>query len=225
MKAVYDQIRKSSSSVEVLLNFNSATFMRWALAALRRHQGIPVATEDEALDQIEDQPSEPVELIQLDAIAGGDYWKAIALEPALDFPQKLDRFTRKYTERMLSAFTYAAACDIKAKYHHTVPKYHLIYATRHPDGLEIINDAMFKARREFLGSEFRSGMLFDLTPEEEVPNLLALRSSLLALMPEGETLSRHSLRLEGVRSPFWEIRDQGLQYSDHRIAENRQVTQ
>ena len=75
------------------------------------------------------------------------------------------------------------ACDIKAKYHHRVPKYHLIYATRHQDGLELINDAMCKARREFLGAEFTKGLLFDLTPEEEVPDLSELRGSLLPWSP------------------------------------------
>jgi three-Cys-motif partner protein len=72
MKAVYDQIRTSSSSVEVLLNFNSATFMRWALAALQRHQDIPAETDDEPLDQLEDASCGQVELATLDAIAGGD---------------------------------------------------------------------------------------------------------------------------------------------------------
>ncbi|HEU5115125.1 MAG TPA: three-Cys-motif partner protein TcmP, partial [Isosphaeraceae bacterium] len=108
MKAVYYQIRTSSSSVEVLLNFNSATFMRWSLAALQRHQEIPVETEDESLDQLEDASGEPVELVTLDAIAGGDYWKAIALDPNLDFPRKLDRFSSEYMGRMVSSFGYVA---------------------------------------------------------------------------------------------------------------------
>ena len=198
MKAVYDRIRTSSSSVEVLLNFNSATFMRWALAALRRHQDIPAETADEPLDQLEDSSGGPVELATLDGIAGGDYWRAIALDPSLDFPQKLDRLTSEYMGRMLSSFAYVACCDIKAKYHHRVPKYHLIYATRHEDGLELINDAMCKARREFLGAEFTKGMLFDLTPEEDVPDLSELRTTLLALAPHEGSLSRRALRLKGL---------------------------
>jgi len=41
MKEVYDQIRKSSASVELLLNLNVATFMRWGLAALKRKEELP----------------------------------------------------------------------------------------------------------------------------------------------------------------------------------------
>lgn len=202
MKAVYDQIRNSSTSVEVLLNFNAATFMRWALAAVKRHQDIPAETAEEPLDQLEDASGGPVELATLNAIAGGDYWKPIALDPALDFPQKLDRFTGEYMGRMLSSFAYVARCEIKAKYHHRVPKYYLIYATRHGDGLELINDAMCKARVEFLGSEFKKNFLFDLTPEAELPDLGELKRDLLSVLGKDGNMSRKALRLKGLLGHF-----------------------
>jgi hypothetical protein len=117
---------------------------------------------------------------------------------------------------MLPSFRYVACCEIKAKYHHRVPKYHLIYATRHEDGLELINDAMCKARREFLGSEFSKGMLFDLTPDEEVPDLPELRKSLLALVPEEAPLSRKALRLKGLLAHFGrhEVKDYNAAVGD-----------
>lgn len=200
MKAVYDQIHMSS--VEVLLNFNAAAFMRWALAALQRHNDIPDETADEPLDQFEDALGEPVELATLDAIAGGAYWRSIALDPALTFPQKLDHLTAKYMDRMRSSFTYVARCEIKAKYDHRVPKYYLIYATRHGDGLELINDAMCKARLEFLGREFRKDCLFDLTPEAELSDLGELKRDLLAVMGKEGGLSRKDLRLKGLIDHF-----------------------
>jgi three-Cys-motif partner protein len=202
MKAVYDQIRLSSMSIEVLINFNAAAFMRWALAAVKRHQDIPAETADEPLDQLEEATEGPVELATLNAIAGGDYWKPIALDSSLDLPQKMDRFTDEYMGRMLSSFTYVARCEIKAKYHHKVPKYYLIYATRHEDGLELINDAMCKARVEFLGSEFKKNFLFDLTPEAELPDLGELKSELLAVLGKERHLSRKALRLKGLLGHF-----------------------
>jgi hypothetical protein len=187
MKAVYDKIRTSSSSVEVLLNFNSAMFMRWALATLQRHQDIPAETAAEPLDQLEDASAGPLELATLDAIAGGDYWRPIALDPDLDFPRKLGRLASEYMGRMLPSFRYVAGYAVNAKYHHRVTKYHLIYATRHEDGLELINDAMRKARRDFLGAEFTKGMLFDLTPEKELPDLSEQ-------VPNGRVPRRHRRR-------------------------------
>jgi hypothetical protein len=37
-----------------------------------------------------------------------------------------------------------------------------------------MNDATCKARREFLGNRFVKGLLFDMTPEEETPDVDAL---------------------------------------------------
>ena len=52
-------------------------------------------------------------------------------------------------------------------------------------------------------------MLFDLTPEEEVPDLSELRRSLLALVPQTASLSRKALRLKGLLAHFgrYEVKD------------------
>ncbi|MDB5350669.1 MAG: hypothetical protein JWN86_1916 [Planctomycetota bacterium] len=202
ISAVYDQIHKARSSVEVLINFNAATFMRWALAALQRHQDIPVSTAEELVDQLEDASSGALELDILDSIAGGDYWKAIALRPDRSFTEKLQRFTRLYQEQMTKFFNYIVNYPIKEKYHHSVPKYYLIFATRHGDGLELINDAMCKARLQFLGKQFNQNMLFDLIPEREVANLSELRRTLLSISPSDGSISRKALRQKGLLKHF-----------------------
>ena len=108
-----------------------------------------------------------------------------------------------YEERMRSSFTYVASCEIKAKYHHKVPKYYLVYGTRHEDGLELINDAMCKARDQFLGKQFKCNTLFDLTPQEEVADLSANLSETSSSVPTKEgPLSRKALRLKSLRSHF-----------------------
>jgi hypothetical protein len=138
----------------------------------------------------------------LDAIAGGAYWKPIALDRGLSYTRRLGRFTEAYQDRMRSSFTYVASCEIKAKYNHKVPKYYLIYGTRHEDGLELINDAMCKARDRFLGKQFRRNTLFDLTPQEEVQDHSALRHDLLSLSTMEGSLSRKALRLKSLRGSF-----------------------
>jgi three-Cys-motif partner protein len=202
MKAVYDQIRTSSASVEVLLNLNADAFMRWALPALQRSQDVPDEVDDEEFSQPEDTSRETVELDSLNAIAGGDYWRSIAVDPALGYSQKLEHFTSAYKEKMQSSFPFVASCEIKAKYDHKVPKYYLVYATRHRDGLELINDAMCKARDDFLGKEFKRGFLFDCTPEKEMPDLSALKRDLLAVAVKEGSLSRKALRLKGLLAHF-----------------------
>jgi three-Cys-motif partner protein len=202
MNAVFEHIHKSSSSVEVLLNLNVATFMRWALAALKRHDDLPPEATNEEADYQTDDPGEPVELATLDAIAGGDYWRDTGRDPALSFVEKLDAFTAGYCKRLRSSFTYVAGCDIKSRYEHQVPKYMLIYATRHPDGVELMNDGMCKARREFLGQQFKKGLLFDLTPEDEAPDLESLGNELVLTLTKRGQLSRKWLRNYAIWDHF-----------------------
>ena len=202
MRSVYDQIRRASSSVEVLLNFNVATFMRWGLAALKRHSEIPSDIDDQEPDYQADDPCENVEMSTLDSIAGGDWWRAIASDSSRSFVEKLAQFTSQYRKQMLSSFTYSASCEIKSKYEHRVPKYVLVYATRHFDGVSLMNDGMCKARRDFLGNQFSKPFLFDFTPEEEVVDLNELCNRLEMLLREKGKLTRESLRRHALLTDF-----------------------
>jgi hypothetical protein len=171
--------------------------MRWALAAMKANrQGCEqggVADNDDEADYQADDPAEIVDLTVLDDIAGGGYWREIAADTTASFPEKLERFTDGYLQKLVDSFPYAASCDIKAKYEHTVPKYALVYGTRHLDGIALMNDAMCKARLEFLGNEFHKGRLFDCTPEIEIPDLVELCESLIRIVKEDGPLKRTDL--------------------------------
>jgi hypothetical protein len=175
--------------------------MRWGLAAVKRQTELPPERATEA-DYMADDPTERVEMATLDAIAGGNYWRDIAQNHDASFQQKIAEFTEQYLGRLVKSFTYAAAYEVKDKYEHRVPKYALIYGTRHPDGLELMNDAMCKARLQFLGDQFKKSTLFDITPEEEVPDTGQLKNDLLALFGRGERKTRKELRLHALQRNF-----------------------
>jgi hypothetical protein len=178
MRRVYDQIRKSSSSVEILMNFNAPIFMRWALAALRRPMDIP-----EDIGQIEsqaDDPNESVETNVLSKIAGGDYWLQIATDDQRSFSDKLEAFVSEYMKRMLGPFQYVCTYWVKETYHHQLPKYILIFATRSPDGVDLMNDFICQARRKFVGTQFSRNRLFDATPEEKLVDPAQLGEDIVA---------------------------------------------
>jgi len=184
MKRVYDQIRASSSSVEVLMNFNVAIFMRWALAAVKRWAELP---DRDALESMADDPDERVERDELSEIAGGDYWIKIVEDSSLDFNGKLRKFLDEYVQRMLGSFRYVTRFAIKEKYHHTVPKYVLIFATRHRDGVRLMNDFMCQARRDFVASEFSEPTLFDITPAEEKVEQDELLEAIIGVVAEADS--------------------------------------
>jgi len=195
MKRVYNQIRTSSSSVEALMNFNVAIFMRWALAAVKRWEELPAKDEFESMA---DDPDERVERDELSGIAGGNYWIKIAEDSSLDFNEKLNRFLDEYEQRMLGSFTYVTRFAVKEKYHHTIPKYVLIFATRHPDGVRLMNDFMCKARRAFVSDQFEEvnrSALFDLTPAEEKVEPEELSSAIMEIVRKSSPITRLDVQL------------------------------
>lgn len=201
MKSVYDQIRSSSSSVEVLMNFNVAIFMRWALAALKRNSEMP---DEEAVESMADDPNESVEHRTLSEIAGGEYWAEIATNDELSFIEKLQAFLAEYTKRMLGSFRFVCTFWVKEKYHHQVPKYVLIFATRHPDGVRLMNDFMCKARRDFVAKHFSNHLLFDLTPEEEIVEAGELKYVIAAVFAESKTsVTRPEVQLKLLLRRFF----------------------
>ncbi|WP_442483695.1 three-Cys-motif partner protein TcmP [Aeoliella sp. SH292] len=202
LKAVYEEIQRSRASVEVLMNFNVATFMRWALAALKRIDPLPSDAIGEESDYQADDPEERVEIAILNSIAGGTYWRGIADDNTLSFAEKLDRFITEYTRLMQASFKYVCYYPVKSKYTHQTPKYMLIFGTRNADGLELMNEAMCKARLEFLESQFQSGTLFDMTPAAEVVDAPWLRKTLLEIVEDQGLIRRKDLRIQFLSSYF-----------------------
>jgi hypothetical protein len=97
---------------------------------------------------------------------------------------------------MLGSFRFVCTFWVKEKYHHQVPKYVLIFATRHPDGVGLMNDFMCKARRDFVAAHMPKNVLFDLTPAEEIVEPEELTEAIAAVVADS---SKHLTRPE-IRS-------------------------
>ncbi|MBI4837627.1 MAG: hypothetical protein HY806_00430 [Nitrospirae bacterium] len=85
----------------------------------------------------------------MDEIAGGDYWKDIILNSTLTFDKKEERITESYMKQMGKFYSIVCEFPIKEKYHHKIPKYRLIYGTRHEDGILLMNILCIKQENSF----------------------------------------------------------------------------
>jgi len=152
---VYDKLR-SGRSVETLVNFLSTGFVRRALGLLdrARQQGVLLSAHPE--------------VTTCDSIAGGTYWQQIVLEESLSQRERIHRVAQGYADSLHQWFQYVLPFPIRQRYGDEQPKYHLIFGSRHPDALELMNCAMVKARREIVDATFVDGMLFPNQPGEEV---------------------------------------------------------
>jgi hypothetical protein len=105
----------------------------------------------------------------LNRMMGGDYWKAIVTNPALDKIQREDSVVNAYVDRVRSFFKFAFPIPVKEL--QTSPgapvdetaKYHLIFGTRSSRAVRYMNDVAISATRPYL-DQFKAGLLFAMTP-------------------------------------------------------------
>ena len=143
---VFRRIHDAGASVELLLNFNAAAFVRHGLAALRRQvPGVDPSSED--CDEIDDACASPPSTELLSRVIDGDQWRSI-LGGEASFSQQVRSIADALCARLRQRFAEVVRIAIKAHPDHLVPKYYLVFASRHPDALKLMNDAMAKSRGE-----------------------------------------------------------------------------
>ncbi len=155
LEPVYDLL-KQGQSIEVLINLMSTSFLRAARSLvnqLRADDGLPCQNHS---------------IVRWNAVAGGTYWQDIACDSQMSNVESVERLAKGYAETLREKFEWVIRYPIRAKYGHKFPKYHLTFGSRHPDAIELMNRAMVKAQREFVGACFVDGFLFPNQPEKEV---------------------------------------------------------
>ncbi len=171
LESAYELI-KSNQSVEVLINFLSRGFVRRAKGFRLRASEGSVLSEGLGRDVDEyllgDFDTQHPEVIACNRIAGGAYWQSLLLQRSVSNPEIVDAVAKGYADQLSRWFRWRLCYPIREKYEHKGAKYHLVFGSRHMDALELMNRAMVKARREFVGAQFVENLLFPNEPEKEV---------------------------------------------------------
>lgn len=137
-------------SLEILLNLNTTGFLREGCRMLSYTRKVPDWAID--LDYERDSKNTPA---HMDDIAGGTYWRDILGDferSAIGFSEAEERFTDEYTRRLRAILRHVVNVPIKDR-SYRLPKYRLIFATDHRDGLFLMTDTMNKAWRTLLAQE------------------------------------------------------------------------
>jgi len=155
MQSVYEQLH-TGQSVEALINFMSWGFLRGVWGLKNRIM---------MLDKVN---TKHPKVIHFNQIAGGIYWQKIAFDESLSQTARTDKLAKGYASELHRWFKYVLTYPIREKYKTQFPKYHLVFGSRSPDAVDIMNRAMVKARREFIKAGFIKGFLFPNQPDTEV---------------------------------------------------------
>jgi three-Cys-motif partner protein len=165
-------------SIEILLNLNAASFVRRGLAALALNvPDIDPTYEDfEDVDApIHDLPS----ITRLDRIVGGNWWQE-DLHGTHTFESQVNRIAKTFSDQLRARFGEVCAHAMRAFPHHKIPKYYLIFGTRHPHGLRLMNDQMIVSRRTLADlAKPKEPTLFETRSEELVPDTSRIRPLVL----------------------------------------------
>jgi len=178
MDRIFQHLIISNMSIEILLNFNAPSFVRRGLAALK----LAIPESDPEIEDAEEMDAPfatPPSIERLNLVVGGDWWQPI-LKSSASFPRKVQNLTNGVCSRLSKRFKEVCHHAIKALPHHTVPKYFLIFASRHHDALILMNDQMAKSRQTLADlAKPKDPTLFEMRPTDLVPDIERLPAIIL----------------------------------------------
>jgi len=166
---VFAQLSKSRMSVEILMNFNGGSFVRRGLAALKRFVP-PIDTNIEDPEEIDAPILESPTADRLTSVLGTDQWVEL-LSTDTPFPELVIQVCNIMKLNLRTRFKEVGDHAILAEAHHKVPKYSLIFGSRHPDALILFNDEFVKSTATLADRALPSdATLFEMRPEALVPD-------------------------------------------------------
>jgi len=209
LSSIYRYV-KSGTSVEVLMNFNSPSLIRNGRAALGLSQR-EVPEEEWFLESDEDT-TRTMSPEEIDEIAGGSYWRSI-VSSEITFSEMEEACAQEYMGQMRRYFQGVFNYPIKEKYTHKIPKYRLIFGSRHQDAMLLINDDVCNARDRFLKKERLDGWLFDLRQDDEKHDPIRLREAIRSVLGVCDKIKRRDLIVRSLEVVFGEYKE-----SEHKAA-------
>lgn len=178
----------SLNSVEFLMNLNSFGFIREGCRLLKSKLEDVAIDEEYDLFMDESQDFKNVNNIEhMNEIAGGDYWQKIIKDhqnKKITGFQAEKRFIDAYCKKLKESgnFKYVINIPIRTKAG-TPPKYRLVFATNHVDGVILMNDNMCNRFEELLKLQNCGySSLFQENSENEFITLEQIENDLIKLL-------------------------------------------
>lgn len=134
-------------------------------------------------------------------VFGGDYWKPIMFDKGLSAEDRETRLINAYETKLARHLPYVGSCPVRASEHERI-KYFIVFASRHPDAMLLMNDAMAQAYFKRMHESAVKGTLFEKSAWQEERYVTGLRERVLAQVAKNPGLSRKDLWLKIVQDNF-----------------------
>ena len=199
--------RDKRFSTEIIINLSMPTLHRYATwKAVRSGK---VTNQTRKLNQ------------KLSKILGGDEWKEIMWS---DIPakEKEKKVVELYVNRLKNYLPYAGYCPVREKIG-TRTKYYIIFCSRHPDVLVLMNDIMHKAYFRILSEITYKGTLFESQAKNLVKPLKDIKKEIKNLIKTYPGIKRKDCWLEIMKSNFMVWTHSEFVKSVENLVKNKEI--
>jgi len=141
-------LRNKAYSTEILINISPATIHR--LAAQEAIQSGRITPQVRALND------------RLTRVLGGDYWVGLLSDESRSPAERVANVLKEYQRRLAQYLPYIGSCPVKES-EGTAIKYYMVFCSRHPDALLLMNDQMCAAYNQYMHEGWTEGTLFQHT--------------------------------------------------------------
>ncbi len=137
---------------------------------------------------------------------GGDYWKPIMWDKSpMSTEEREKRLINAYVSKLASYLPYAGCCPVREG-PNKVTKYFIVFVSRHPDAMVIMNDAMIKAYFMRMHEDEWGGTLFAETSWTEWLSTDGLDEVIIEEVRKTSGMTREELWAQIVRKNFMKYR-------------------
>ncbi len=179
--------RDKRFSTEIMINMSMPTLHRLSTPEAVRERRISLRTEK--LNQT------------LTDILGGEYWKEI-MWSKMPPQEKEKRIVEKYVSLLKQYLPFVGFCPVRERLDRRV-KYYMIFASRHPDALVLMNNIMHKAYFEIMHEIQFKGTLFEkIIDWKDVEKGENIEDIILEYVEKKPGISRKELWIEIVEKNF-----------------------
>ncbi len=137
----------------------------------------------------------------LTKVFGGDYWKDIIFQPNMNREQREIQLMEAYRSKLSPYMPFTGSCPVRERTESRI-KYFIVFASRHPDAMLLLNDIMAKAY--FAGmhrADFASG-LWENTDWREMRSIEGLEPVIMDTVAEHPGETRKSIWSRIVQKHF-----------------------
>ncbi|MDQ2886852.1 MAG: three-Cys-motif partner protein TcmP [Chloroflexota bacterium] len=138
---------------------------------------------------------------RLTKVFGGEYWKEIMWQRVGSPEEHEHQLIGAYQAKLAHYLPYTGSCPVREGTNRRI-KYFIVFASRHPDSMLLLNDIMAKAYFDRMHQASYAGTLFANTDWRETRSTNDLQSSIINMVAEHSGETRKSIWLRIVQAYF-----------------------